>query len=112
MAGSHEIVPADAVVDRLTLTELCRVCGSHAEWIVELVEEGILEPEGSDRRRWRFEGASVTIVRKVRRLQADLRVNVPGAAVVLALSQENMRLRQRLEQLERDMSGPIQMPEA
>lgn len=112
MVGSHEIVPAHEVIDRLTLTELCRVCGSHAEWIVELVDEGILEPEGAERRLWRFGSASVTIVRKVRRLQTDLRVNVPGAAVVLALSQENTRLRRRLAQLERDMSGPIQMPEA
>ncbi|MGB6229857.1 MAG: chaperone modulator CbpM [Litorimonas sp.] len=111
MTGSQEIVPSGDVVDRLTLTQLCRLCGSHAEWIVELVEEGILEPEGATRSAWRFETASVTIVRKVNRLQSDLRVNVPGAAVVLTLAAENARLKRRIAQLERDLSGPIPMPD-
>jgi chaperone modulatory protein CbpM len=36
----------------------------------------------------------------VRRLQSDLRVNIPGAALVLSLADENARLRRRLLRME------------
>jgi len=39
----------------LSLNELCRACSSSAEWIIELVEEGILEPI----QQWLFPGNSL-----------------------------------------------------
>ncbi|MFX0543063.1 chaperone modulator CbpM [Roseovarius sp. S4756] len=112
MANSHDLVPMSEVVDQLTLVDLCRICGSSAEWVVELVEEGILEPEGQGKPAWRFESTSITVVRKVQRLQVDLRLNVPGIAAVLSLVDENAALRRRLQVLEAvgqyaiPMSGP------
>src|SRR5690625_2481131 len=49
----------------LTLADLCRACGVHADWLMELVEEGLLEPRGSDPARWRFTGVSLRRVRIV-----------------------------------------------
>jgi len=92
------------IVTTLTLIDLCRICGSPADWIIELVEEGILEPVGSGRTTWRFESSSITIISRVRRLQSDLRLNIAGAALVLSLAEENARLRRRLIQLEHDPS--------
>ncbi len=40
----------------LTLGELSRACMVHAEWIIELVDEGVLEPSGCDAVHWRFSG--------------------------------------------------------
>ena len=110
MAKSNALVPASEVVEPLSLIDLCRICGSSAEWVIELVEEGILEPEGESRTGWRFESTSITIVRKVQRLQADLRLNMPGVALVLSLADENARLKRHLQLLEHDSRYPIRMP--
>ena len=47
----------------LTLGELCRVCSVSEDRIVELVEEGIVDPGGRDPQRWRFRSISVRRVR-------------------------------------------------
>lgn len=109
---ANALVPLSEVVDPLSLMDLCKICGLSADWVVELVEEGILEPTGESRPVWRFESASITIVRKVQRLQQDLRLNIPGVVVVLSLVDENARLKRQVLLLEHDphyairMSGP------
>jgi chaperone modulatory protein CbpM len=114
MANSHELVPVSEVVDPLTLIDLCRISGSSADWVIELVEEGILDPIGQGRTIWRFESTSITVVRKVQRLQSDLRLNIPGVAVVLSLADENAALKRQLQMLENDphfsirMAGPLE----
>ena len=100
MAARKELIPSCEIVTSLSLNELCRICGSPAEWIVELVEEGILDPEGAARREWRFASTSITVIRRVQRLQGDLSLNIPGVAVVMTLADENARLKRRLAQLE------------
>jgi chaperone modulatory protein CbpM len=84
----------------LTLGELCRVCTVHAEWIIELVDEGILDPSGPDAAHWRFSGPSLLRALRVRRLQQDLGINLAGAALVLDLLDEVESLRARLRVLE------------
>jgi chaperone modulatory protein CbpM len=85
----------------LSLRDLCRACTVHAEWIVELVDEGILEPSGPDAAHWRFSGPSLQRVLRVRRLQHDLGINLAGSAMVLELLDEIETLRTRLQVLER-----------
>jgi len=69
----------------LTLAQLCRICRQQSDFVVTLVEEGILDPEGENPATWRFPGTSVTHVRIVVRLQRDLGINLAGAALVLDL---------------------------
>lgn len=86
----------------LTLDELSQACRVRTEWIVELVEEGILEPQGREKTStWSFAGSSLQRVRTVRRLQRDLGVNLAGAALALDLLDEVTRLRARLQRLDR-----------
>ena len=47
----------------LTLGELCRACTVHAEWVIELVDEGIIEPSGRRREQWRRHFAAVALLR-------------------------------------------------
>lgn len=103
MAPKNALVTTGEVVSVLSLTELCRVSNTPAERVIELVEEGILEPLGPHREAWRFASTCVTTLNRVRRLQSDLRLNLAGVAVVLVLADENAQLKRRLAQAE--MSG-------
>jgi len=79
----------------LTLVELSMACGRPAEWVLELVDEGILEPIGQELQNWRFRAVSLRRARIVNRLQSDLGVNLAGAALALELLEEVSELRRR-----------------
>lgn len=101
--GTQREILSGRVLDKmviLSMDELCRACRVQREWVLELVEEGILEPQGHDRKGWYFDGTSLHLVQKVRRLQQDLEVNLAGAALVLDLMEEIGVLRARLRRLE------------
>jgi len=83
--------------DSLTLGQLCRACGVHADWVISLVEESIIEPRGEDIRLWRFSGASLLRVRSAHRLQRDLGVNLAGIALALDLMEELESLRAQMK---------------
>ena len=84
---------------RFTLEELSTACSVRTEYIIELVEEGIVEPLEARREQqlWTFSGRSLQRARKARRLQQDLGINLAGAALVLELMEEIQRLRERLQ---------------
>ena len=83
----------------LTLAQLCRICGVPSEHVLEMVEQGILDPEGGEPAVWRFRAMSVQRVRCARSLQQDLGVNLAGAALAIDLLEELQHLRQRLRRL-------------
>jgi chaperone modulatory protein CbpM len=76
-----------------TLGELCTLCDVSTELVIEIVEEGIVEPHGDDPPQWRFTGVAVTRIQRVIRLQQEFEVNLPGAALALELFEEIERLR-------------------
>lgn len=78
---------------KFTLQELSTVCGVSIDWLIALVDEGILEPEGNDPVCWSFCHTSLRRVRVTQRLESDLGVNLPGAALVLELLDEVESLR-------------------
>lgn len=88
-------------LEEIRLRELCHACGVSAERVIELVEEGMLEPTGHERTEPVFAAVAVRRVRTVRRLQRDLGVNNAGAALALDLLDELQALRTRVRILER-----------
>lgn len=84
----------------LSLTELSRACSTSTEWLVELVEEGVLEPAGRQQTQWRFSGTSLKRARTARRLHDDLKINLAGVALALDLIEEVEAMRERLRRLE------------
>lgn len=82
----------------LSLHDMCRMCGVHAEFLMDLVEEGIITPRQGTRTRrrtlpraahaWQFDGIAVVRVQRAVRLQQDLGVNLPGVALALELLDE------------------------
>ena len=75
------------------LEEFCRICHASEAFVVELVAEGVIEPRGEERTRWRFTGRSVRRTQVALRLHQDLDVNLPGVALALDLLEEIERLR-------------------
>ncbi len=81
-----------------TLVQLCSEYTVQTEWIVSLVDEGILSPQGNKPEQWLFPGNSCYRISVVVRLQRDLGVNLAGAALALDLLEELQALRQRIQE--------------
>ena len=84
----------------MTLAQLCQACELSEAQIIELVEQGIIDPLGPEPAEWRFVSVSLRRVRITRNLQRDLGVNAPGAALALELLEQIEELRTRLQRLE------------
>ena len=84
---------------RLTLRQLCNACAVRAEYIIELVDEGFIEPSGVEKSHWCFSGVTIKRVQKAKRLQRDLGINLAGVALVIDLIDEIEHLRARLESM-------------
>jgi chaperone modulatory protein CbpM len=99
--NSHDLLPVHTGTviedDSLTLEQLCHACDVHTDWIISLVEESIIEPQGDEIQVWRFSGASLVRVRSALRLQRDLGVNLAGIALALDLIEELENLRTQLK---------------
>jgi len=78
----------------LTLAEISGACRVREERIIELVEEGIIEPE-IQQRDWYFPATQLRRAHRAIRLQQDLEINLAGVAVVLDLLEELEELRAR-----------------
>lgn len=81
---------------QLTLDDLCRACAIDAQRVIELVDVGVLEPQGREPARWIFVGDSLRRARKALRLQRDLEIDLAGVALALELLDEISSLRARL----------------
>ncbi len=80
----------------LSLDDMVHACGAEAQWIVELVEIGILVPRGAEVAAWRFGAADLMRARRLGRLQRDFGASTEAAAVILDLLDEIERLRAQL----------------
>lgn len=88
----------------LTLRDLCHDCQVNAEYVIELVEFGVVQPrQGRRPREWVFAGEDLVRVKKAERLRRDLDMDLPGVALSLDLLEELRQLRRRVEELEQGM---------
>jgi chaperone modulatory protein CbpM len=99
--NSHDLLPVHTGTvieeDSLTLEQLCHACDVQTDWVISLVQESIIEPQGDEIHRWRFSGTCVVRVRSALRLQRDLGVNLAGIALALDLMEELEDLRSQLK---------------
>jgi len=68
-----------------TLGDICKMCNVPAEFIEDMIDEGLISPRGAEPFEWRFTAVEIRRVQVSLRLQRDLRVNLPGCALVLDL---------------------------
>jgi chaperone modulatory protein CbpM len=102
MADDEKVLSGFVLDESVTLTldELGSACAVETAQILQLVEEGILEPIVQEQRQWCFPATSLPRIQKAMRLQRDLDINLAGVALVLDLLDELERVRARLHYLE------------
>jgi len=79
----------------LELEAFASACGIGADFVLQLVDEGLLQP-AIEQPAWRFGGEELARVRRICRLQRDFEANLQSVAVMLDLIDEIERLRARL----------------
>ncbi len=84
----------------LSLGELCRLCRVHADYVLDLIDEGILEPRGENVQHYRFTGKCIIRTEKAMRLQRDMGINLAGVAMILDLLDQVEELKRRIRELE------------
>lgn len=82
----------------MSLDELVSACGQERQWIIELMEENIIEYDVPEREQ--FTGYQLTTVRRASRLSRDFDASVPAIGLILELLEEVEQLRQLKRQLE------------
>ena len=80
----------------LELEAFAAACGTEAEFVRLLVNEGLVQPVAVQP-AWRFGGEELARVRRVCRLQRDFEANLQSVAVMLDLIDEIERSRARLQ---------------
>ncbi|RBW48528.1 chaperone modulator CbpM [Marinobacter sp. F3R11] len=84
-----------------TLHEVCERGECHAEFVIKLVNYGIITPvePSTEARQWQFDVAALARLHKARRLQRDLKMNLPGLAMSLELLDEVQEMRREVARL-------------
>lgn len=76
-----------------SIDELCRVSAVDRRFLIQLVEYGILDPQGRHEREWQFAQHQLRRARKAAALKHDLNINVAGIGLILELLEEVEQLR-------------------
>lgn len=80
----------------LAASELAHACGAELDWVMQLVEVGIVETDGSTDQppqEWRFQSAALQCALEARRLERDFGVGLDAAALIIDLEREVRRLK-------------------
>jgi chaperone modulatory protein CbpM len=80
----------------LTLEQLARACAAEHDWLVRRVEAGLIPVAGARREEWRFAGASLARVRRMRDIERTYEAVPELAALVADLLEEMDALRREL----------------
>jgi len=88
----------------IKLPELCAELDLPREACLELVEHGLVQPEGRQPDDWAFDITMVSVVRRAVRLQRDLDLDWSTVALVVNLLEERDQLRAELEALEQRLN--------
>lgn len=81
-----------------TLSELALACDTEEARVIELVDEGVLDPAGSMPQEWLFSGPSLQTTQRALRLIDELHIGTAGAALALILLDDIDHLRGELRE--------------
>lgn len=82
--------------DSITSCQFCQICEVNTNEVTEMVSHGLLDPRGRSFKNWCFTPEDIVRVKRAKRLQQDLDLNLPGVTFILELLDEINRLREKL----------------
>lgn len=95
------------LIVHLDIHEFCQCVELPQAVLLEIVEQGIVQPSGPTPEQWLFDAHALSIVKRARRLQVELQIEWAGVALALQLLDEvellraeNSQLRSRLSRFE------------
>ncbi|WP_426142985.1 chaperone modulator CbpM [Pseudomonas sp. DWP3-1-2] len=91
------------LIVELDMKQFCQVANMPAAYVIEIVEHGILEPQGRKPDEWVFDDQALFVARRAVKLRRELELEWEGVALALNLLDElehvraeNRMLRQQL----------------
>ncbi|CAI8832488.1 chaperone modulator CbpM [Pseudomonas sp. IT-P74] len=78
---------------QLDMAEFCEATELSAVYVIEIVEHGILEPQGAQPKDWVFNDYELTLAKRAAKLRRDLDLEWEGVALALDLLEEVQQLR-------------------
>tara|TARA_R110002073_G_scaffold21123_1_gene74885 strand:+ start:227 stop:538 length:312 start_codon:yes stop_codon:yes gene_type:complete len=102
---------SDTHIEILSLSELCEITVMPKNTIIEIVEQGIVEPIGDEPESWRFDTHMLVTTRKALRLHRDLDIDWSGIAFSISLLEELEQLREENKALTLRLRRFEQSPE-
>lgn len=84
-----------------SFADLCVMTDLPPETILEIVDSGIVNPDGVAPDNWVFSTHMVTMTKKAFRLHRDLEIDWPGIALAISLLEELEELRTENQDLNR-----------
>ncbi|MBO0368940.1 chaperone modulator CbpM [Pseudomonas shirazensis] len=94
---------SSTLIVQLDMRTLCQEADITADWVIEIVEHGIVEPSGRTPEDWLFDDRAPVTLKRAVKLHQELELEWEGVALALELLEEvqhlrseNTMLRQRL----------------
>lgn len=81
------------LIVQLDLAEFCEAADLSDVHVIEIVEHGILEPQGKQPEDWRFNDYELALAKRAAKLRHDLELEWEGVALALDLLEEVQQLR-------------------
>ena len=94
---------SSTLIVQLDMRTLCQEADITADWVIGIVEHGIVEPSGRTPEDWLFDDRAPVTLKRAVKLHQELELEWEGVALALELLEEvqhlrseNTMLRQRL----------------
>ncbi|MFJ1571530.1 Chaperone modulatory protein CbpM [Pseudomonas fluorescens] len=94
---------SSTLIVQLDMRTLCQEANITADWVIEIVEHGIVQPSGRTPEDWLFDDRAPVTLKRAVKLHQELELEWEGVALALELLEEvqhlrseNTMLRQRL----------------
>ncbi len=93
-----------SLILQLDIHEFCQCAELPQALLLEIIDHGIVEPNGATPEQWLFDANALAIVKHALRLHNELQIEWAGIALALQLLNELEQLRTENSQLRRRLS--------
>jgi chaperone modulatory protein CbpM len=88
---------------QISFPDLCELTELPSTTVIEIVEQGIIEPVGEGPDSWSFSTQMIVVTKKAQRLHRDLGIDWSGIGLALTLLDEVEKLRAENKCLQRQL---------